>query len=103
MTDYVSFNILPSLKLIEMSWETILEKQKECLQRAMIIENFLKDIKQMGFNWKRNPTEVSNWQLNRDFWKKKVFQIEHQKTPQDQRNSSLGVRAVTGAIGKVIN
>ena len=57
----------------------------------------------MGFNWKRNPTEVSNWQLNRDFWKKKVFQIEHQKTPQDQKNPNLGARAVPGATGKVIN
>lgn len=86
-----------------MTEQTILEKKEECFQSAKIIEEFLEDIKQMGFNWKRNPTEVNNWQLNRDFRKKKVFQIEHQKTPQDQSKSGLRVRAVPGAIGKVIN
>ena len=86
-----------------MTEETVLEKKEECLQSAKITEEFLEDIKQMGFNWKRNPTEVNNWQLNRDFWKKEVFQIEQQKTPQDHSKSGLRVRAVPGAIDKVIN
>lgn len=43
-----------------MTEQTILEKKEECLQSAKIIEEFLEDIKQMGFNWKRSPTEVNN-------------------------------------------
>lgn len=33
-----------------MTEETILEKKEEYFQRAKIIEEFLKDRKQMGFN-----------------------------------------------------